>query len=316
MIKYILIFLLSLAGCQKREASDGSCWFQENGKLKVLSTVAMIDDLVKEIGGERVDALCLIRGELDPHSYEIVKGDDEKFARADLIFFNGLGLEHGLSLRQHLEKNPKALAVTEALLKESPSPILFADESHEDPHVWMDISLWARVVDPIVQALEKKCPEGAVEFKQRGCELKKRMQAVDEEAFSLLQAIPAEKRYLVTSHDAFHYFARRYLAEPEEKNWQKRCRAPEGLSPDSQLSVTDLLTIMSHIELFSIRVVFPESNISRDSLKKLASACQERGFTLNICDEKLYADAMGTASSYTQMISHNVHVIAKGLNQS
>ncbi len=190
----------------------------------------MIHDLVQEIGGDYIDSVPLIRGELDPHSYELVKGDDEKFLRADLIFYNGLGLEHGLSLRKHLQDNPKAIAVTRTILKEDPSLILIS-EGQYDPHVWMDIALWMKIIDPIVEACSLKDPQHAAEYRKRGEVLHEKMRVADERAFQMLQAIPQEKRYLVTSHDAFNYFTRHYLAVPGELNWQTRCEAPEGLAP-------------------------------------------------------------------------------------
>ena len=75
----------------------------------------------------------------------------------------------------------------------------------------------------------------------------------------------------MTSHDAFNYFARAYLADPEEVEWQKRFEAPEGLAPDGQLSVADIQRIIDHICMYRIAVLFPESNVSRDSLRKIIS---------------------------------------------
>ncbi len=273
----------------------------------------MIHDLVEQIGGERVDSMPLVRGELDPHSYELVKGDDEKFARADLIFYNGLGLEHGLSLRQNLENNPKAIAVAEPMLKRDPELIITVDGQY-DPHVWMDIALWMRVVDPIVQALSEKDPPHAAYFSERGEALKAKMGAADQKLYTLLQNIPAEKRYLVTSHDAFHYFTRHYLALPGETGWQKRCRAPEGLAPEAHMSVNDVFEIVSYIEEYGVNVLFPESNVSRDSLRKILDASQQRGFQVRISQEPLYGDSMGSSPSYIEMIVHNGEVIARELN--
>ena len=64
---------------------------EPNGKLKVLSTTAMLHDLVKQIGGDEIDSTVLICGDLDPHTYQLVKGDGEKLSFADLVFYNGLG---------------------------------------------------------------------------------------------------------------------------------------------------------------------------------------------------------------------------------
>src|SRR5277367_6206577 len=107
--KVILSFFLPLLmiGCSSPS--------ETSGKVRVLSTTAQIHDLVASIGGERVEAKVLIRGDLDPHSYEIVKGDGEKLSSANLIFYNGLGLEHGASLSAYLHTSPKAVAVGEKI---------------------------------------------------------------------------------------------------------------------------------------------------------------------------------------------------------
>lgn len=299
-------------GCSKRPSQTS--WQTDNGKLKVVSTVAMIHDLVQEIGGDYIDSCALIKGELDPHSYELVKGDDEKFLRADLIFYNGLGLEHGLSLRKHLQDNPKAIAVTSAILKEDPSQILIS-EGQYDPHVWMDIALWMKIIDPIVEACSSKDPQHAEEYRKRGESLLEKMKSADERAFQKLQAIPQEKRYLVTSHDAFNYFTRHYLAVPGESNWEARCEAPEGLAPDAQLSLSDIIDIISHISKYQISVLFPESNVSKDSLRKILNASREKGFNLRLASDSLYGDSMGNASSYLEMINHNIDVISEELNK-
>ena len=106
-----MVLLLCLFGCGSSPESPLHRWMQDNGKVKILSTTAMIDDLVGQIGGDRVDHLVLITGEMDPHSYEMVKGDEEKFSCASLIFFNGLGFEHGASLRAQLQNHPHAIAL-------------------------------------------------------------------------------------------------------------------------------------------------------------------------------------------------------------
>ena len=119
------LFALGLAvSCGKKKSiSPLSEWMQDSGKVKVLSTIAQIGDLVTFIGGERVESWVLVPFELDPHSYDLVKGDGEKLARADRIFFNGLGLEHGASLSSYLRSNDKAVAVGELIRRESPKEI-------------------------------------------------------------------------------------------------------------------------------------------------------------------------------------------------
>ena len=303
----ILLLLTACVGNSKEQH-----FWSDNGKVKVLSTIGMIDDLVREIGGEYVDAIALVKGEMDPHSYELVKGDDEKFCHANLIFFNGLGLEHSVSMRENLEKNPKAVSVGEEILKDDPSLILRIDEQF-DPHIWMDITLWMRTIRTIVNRLCSIDPVHAREYTIAGERLYGKLEEADRVVYQTLQAIPADRRYLVTSHDAFHYFARRYLAQPSEVDWRARCAAPEGLAPDAQLSVADIYNIINHVETYGVFVLFPESNLSRDALKKIMKASRERGVPIVLAEQPLYGDAMGRSSNYLEMITHNVEVISKEL---
>lgn len=314
-IKFLLsiIFLVKLAGCSQRE-SELSRWHKENGKIKVLATIAMVSDLVEQIGGEEIDLLTLICGELDPHSYELVKGDDEKFACADLIFYNGLGLEHSLSLRRNLEGNPKAVAVADKLLHERPDLIL-KKMGTIDPHVWMDISLWQMCIDPIVEALCLNDPDHGPLYRERALKVKQKLVEADASALELLQSIDAKRRYLVTSHDAFQYFTRRYLAVAGEEGWQERCQAPEGLAPEAQMSVNDVAKVLECIETHHIPVLFPESNLSRDALKKILDGGRQKGVTIRLCPDELYGDSMGGAGSYLEMMAHNVQIIARELKK-
>jgi manganese/zinc/iron transport system substrate-binding protein len=311
-----LIFLLFILiyGCTNQEILRDFPKNQNNGKLMVLTTIAMINDLVAQVGGDHIESRALIRGELDPHTYELVKGDDEKFARADLIFYNGLGLEHGLSLRQNLENNPKAISVGDFLLKEDPSSIICMDGQY-DPHIWMDIALWVKTINPIVDALSQKDPLHAEDYQRRGEILRLRMEEENRRAYEILQALPQNKRFLITSHDAFQYFTKHYLADSKELStdaWRARCAAPEGLAPDAQLSVVNIQEILDHVTRYSVSVLFPESNVSKDSLRKILNAGKEKGLNLRLAKECLFGDSMGS-NSYLEMISHNVNVIATEL---
>ena len=280
---------------------------QDNKTLRTLSTTAMIHDIVQEIGGERIVSNVLIQGTIDPHSYELVKGDDEKIDAADIVFFNGLNLEHGASLCYKLQSHPHAVAVGNYLLQEHAESILY-ENGELDPHIWMDISLWANIIHPITQALSQKDPEGAAYYEERAHNIKNAMLSKHQELQSRLQAIPQEKRYLVTSHDAFGYFTRAYLAQEEEKHdnsWRKRFAAPEGLAPDGQLSVLDLKKIVDYLTQYHVSVVFPESNVSVDSLKKIVFACDKKHLPIRFSPTALYGDCMGEGETYLDMITHN-----------
>lgn len=317
-IKRGALFLLPLLlfwGCGKGNASKESFsqWMESDGVLRVLSTTAMIHDLVSQVGGDAVAPLCLMIGDLDPHSYEMVKGDDEKIRAADLIFYNGLGLEHGASLRHHLQSEEKAIGLGDRLYEKNPERLLTVD-GEIDPHIWMDMSLFSEIIDPIVDALGKKDPSHQQDFERRGRRLKEKLKIKDALLRRQIERVPIEKRFLVTSHDAFHYFTRRYLASGEEGEfWEERVLAPEGLAPDSQMSVLDIKKVSDYLCKHRVHVVFPESNVSPNSLKKIVSICQKRGLEVEVAEISLYGDAMGGVESYVEMMEHNVNTLTSYL---
>lgn len=317
----ICLSLVLLIGCspsnEQKSPSAAMRWKEPNGKVKVLATIAMIDDLVKQIGDGYVDSLTLIQNELDPHSYQLVKGDDEKFAYADLIFYNGLGLEHGPSLQRYLHHNLKAVGLGDLLQQKNPEEIL-RYKKQVDPHIWMDISLWAETVPFIVEALSNRDPVHAEEYHANGKKVQTELEQAHREIRQQMQAVPDHCRYLVTSHDAFNYFTRAYLATNEEiadGSWKKRFAAPEGLAPESQLSATDIQLIIDHLNKYQIHLLFPESNVSKDSIRKIVEAGKEKGLHLRIANVALYGDAMGRprsdGDSYLKMIRHNANTIAQ-----
>ncbi|MCB1108432.1 MAG: zinc ABC transporter substrate-binding protein [Chlamydiia bacterium] len=314
MIKRFFLLLIVAVGCTSNNAHSLKAWMKDSKKIKVLSTVAMIDDLVRGVGGEHVDCLALIHGEIDPHSYELVKGDAEKFGRADIVFANGLGLEHGPSLCRQLKEHQKCVTLGDHLYRQCREELLVID-GQLDPHVWMDVALWIRCIDPIVWALSEKDPEHKAAFQKNGAELKAQLLKVHAQIYEQMQAVPESKRFLVTSHDAFNYFARRYLSTADElgsHSWKKRVAAPEGLSPDGQLTPRDIQEISAHIERYKVSVVFPESNVNQAALMKVLDVCQKRGHKVRIIDGSLYGDAMG--ESYAQMMLHNAALISQGLH--
>jgi len=309
----LLIFLLIVSvACQRKETAS-STWMEETEKIRAVATIAQIGDLAREVGGERVTVAVLVQGKLDPHSYELVKGDGEKLQCADLIFFNGLGLEHGASLSEWLRTSNKTVALGDALLRRAPEKILYKGDVI-DPHLWMDVSLWAETIEPIAQAFAAIDPEGASYYFERAAQLSQRMQAAHLEIRETLQQVDASKRYLVTSHDAFQYFTRSYLAELDEENWKERFEAPEGLAPDGQLSAVDIRRIIDYLKNHQICTLFPESNVNRDSIRKIASVGKSIGLNVRICEEPLYGDAMdGEESHYLDMMRHNAKTIAHHL---
>ncbi len=315
----LLVFSI-VGGCSlPPHKNSAKSWMQDNGKIKILATTAQIGDLVAWVGGERVECFVLIQGELDPHSYELVKGDDDKIHYAQLIFYNGLGLEHGASLSQLLHTQQKAYGVCDAIRAAHPEKILWRD-SQVDPHLWMDISLWETAVFFIYEQLARIDPAGEGLYRAQAERLSEMMLGAHDEVFDLLQRVDARQRYLVTSHDAFQYFVRAYFAETGELNWSERLAAPEGLAPEGQLNPVDLQRTVDFLRQHQVRTLFPESNVSPDSIRKIVTAAQEMGMQVQLCREPLYGDSLGQGSPdafrYLEAMRHNARVIAVSLGGS
>lgn len=317
-----LLCTLTLVCCSGTDRqTEFHQWVQENGKVKVLSTTAMVNDLVKKIGGDHIDALTLIKGELDPHSYQLVKGDDEKLKFAQVIFYSGLGLEHGASLQYHLLKNNKANSLGDFIEEKDPKAVIYVN-GQKDPHIWMDISLWSKAVPLIVTVLSQKDPAHAMQFKENGEALMSEMAKAHQQAKEIMHNVPENKRFLVTSHDAFNYFTRAYLSEDGEiasGEWQKRFAAPEGLAPESQLSVNDIRFIIDYLKKHHITQIFPETNVSRDSIRKIVQAGKEERLDVQIACCALYGDAMGKPGSdgdtYLKMIIYDANTLAEHMEK-
>jgi manganese/zinc/iron transport system substrate-binding protein len=171
----------------------------------------------------------------------------------------------------------------------------------------MDASLWADSTGAIVDVLSRLDPAGASLYRERGAQTQQEMLSLDEAIRANLMRLPPERRYLVTSHDAFHYFARRYLADLDEADWSDRVRAPEGLAPDGQLGPSDLQEIVDYVRLHDLKVIFPESNVSPDSVRKIAEIAP-----VEVCPETLYGDATGRGG-YFEMMRHNGDVLMRYL---
>ncbi len=301
-MKFFFAFLILFFGCSPNASST---WFKDDGKIKVLSTTAMIDDLARQIGKDRIDHVTLITGEIDPHSYNLVKGDDEKLSQARIVFANGLNLEHGASLKYQLQHHPHTVLLGDAIAKKLPERMIVIGKV-TDPHVWMDISLWAEGIDTIVDALAEEDPENRQFYEENGAALYKTMMAAHRQVTEEMGEVPELKRHLVTSHDAFNYFTRAYLGA----DWEQRCIAPEGLAPEGQISSADIQRVVDYICKYHVEVIFPESNVSRDALRKISTAC---GRKIRLSKLALYGDAMGGvgsgADTYLKMIEHDARVL-------
>lgn len=318
MSERVLCFLLVLfmVSCQSSHESQRKtrAWMQEDGTIKVLCTTGQVAALAEAVGGKDVSVLELIPSQSDPHTYRLVRGDAEKFQRAALVLYSGLGLEHSAGIMRRISGS-NGHAITDAAAKEGYSIMAGAVN---DPHMWMDASLWAKGARSIASLFSEIRPDLRQDFEERARKVEKKLLSVHQELQETLQRIPDNKRYLVTVHDAFYYFCRAYLATDEERkfgSWKTRCVAPEGLAPESQISTRDIQESVQYIAQRHITVLFKEAGVNQDSLKKIGFVAQKRGLTVTICPDPLYADTMISEGieGYVQTLRQNAAVLVSAL---
>jgi len=327
-ITCLLLLSLCFTGCSKLEKRRKRLenWFSNNGKLKVICTTSPLKDLTQALGTGLIDVESLIDSGLDPHAYELVKGDGEKLERADIIIASGLGLEHGASIEHILSKSPKAVSVGNFFKKHFREKLIITD-GELDPHIWMDVALFAEGLEPICSALCQKVPEHKVLLEKRKNALKARLLEFHQAIKTRLSSLPKSRRYLVTAHDAFHYFTRAYLLEPGEDMsgaWKRRLIACEGLAPEGQVSFADMKSVVQFIHKNRVKVAFPESNIGRGFLVKILEITKNQAKSsegvqgnFSVAKEPLCADTMlgEEGFDYVHSMAYNVEVIYRYLSE-
>ena len=280
----------------------------ERKKPRVVATIGMIADVVKNVAGERVDVSGLMGPGVDPHLYKATRSDIATLSAADIVFYNGLLLEGKITdaLIRVATSGKKVFAVTELI---DPSYLLEPEEfqGHFDPHVWMDPSAWIRTVEVIRLKLSEFDSSGAEIYQRNAARYVETLQGLDTYAEKVLHSVPAHARVLVTAHDAFNYFGKRYGFE---------VRGIQGISTESEAGVKDIEQLVDMLVTKKIEAVFVESTVSQRNIKALIEGAAARGHAVSIGGE-LYSDAMGKPDTYegtyVGMLDHNITTIARSL---
>jgi len=276
-----LASLLPLAaGCQdapRRPLGDD--------RVRVLATTTVVADLVRQVGGERVEVSCLMAAGIDPHSYKPTPRDADRLATADLVVANGLDLEGRLAeMLGKLERTRPVVAVAEAIPR---SDLLPAGGGQHDPHVWFDPTLWRSCCAALADALATVDPPGAAGYRSRAAAYSDRLAAVDDRVRRRIETIPAERRVLVTAHDAFRYFGRAYGIEVV---------GVQGTSTESEAGLADINRLVDLVVSRHLPAVFVETSVSERSVTALREGAAARGHRVSI-GGMLHSDSLGGTGS-------------------
>jgi len=295
--------VLLLTGCTEQKASVTST----SDTLKVVATVGMVADLVKAVGGEAVEVTQLMGPGVDPHLYKATRDDVFLITDADMVFSCGLMLEG--RLQETLDRIGETKTVVTVTSKLPRELLLIPEEAggHPDPHVWMDVAAWANCLEPVVESLTSQRPALESKFRERAAEYQKTLQGLHEYGLARMASIPADRRVLITSHDAFNYFGRAYGIE---------VIGVQGISTDSEAGLKQINELVDLLVDRKVSAVFVESSVPQKNILALIDGAKARGHDVKVGGE-LYSDAMGASGSYEGtypgMLDHNITLVTRSL---
>jgi manganese/zinc/iron transport system substrate-binding protein len=303
IILTLLSLLLSSCASQSVQANED---FSKR-EIRVVTTTGMISDIVKNVGGERVRVEALMGPGVDPHLYKASEGDLHVLEKADIIFYNGLHLEAGMThIFERMVQWKRIVAVTDTIDRANlQAPPEF--KGNYDPHVWFDVSLWKKAVEKVRDSLVKMDPPSAEVYQRNAEAYLGQLDELDAYIHQQAERIPPEKRVIITAHDAFNYFGRAYGFE---------VRGLQGISTASEAGTGDVQDLAKFIAERRIPALFVESSVPKRNVEAVQAAVQARGFDIHIGGE-LFSDAMGSPGTpegtYIGMVRHNIDTITNAL---
>lgn len=269
-----------------------------NGNVRAITSLEIFADMVRNVGGDRVDVDALLPSGADPHTFELSPRKAADIAKADIIFINGLDLEHSLEDVIDNSAEGPVVALAEGL------PVLEDEEGappHDgpiNPHLWLDARLAARYVELIRDELTAVDPEGGAAYESNATAYLEQLGDLDRMMEEAVLAIPEANRKLVTFHDAYRYLAARYGLE---------IVAVVVPSPGQEPSAQAVADLVRTLEDEHIPAVYKEPQFNAEVLARAASEAGVR--VLDLLSDA-YADGV---DSYIGLMEFNLAQLKEGL---
>jgi zinc/manganese transport system substrate-binding protein len=273
-----------------------TCPARAQDRLNVVASFSILGDLVRNVGGDRVSVTTLVGPDGDVHVYTPAPADAKKIADAKLLVINGLGLEGWLP--RLLQASGSKAPITIATKGIAPLKV----GSDADPHAWQSVVNARIYVTNIRDALVAADPADAEVFRVNTQAYLANLDALDREVREAVAQIPPARRQVISTHDAFGYFAAAYGIQ---------FIAPLGVSTESEASARDIAGIITQIKASKIPAVFLENISDPRLISRIASETGARvGGTL-------YSDSLtsekGEAPTYIDMVRHNIKTLTSAL---
>ena len=276
--------------------SLGASPLHAQAPLKVVASFSILGDFVKNVGGDHVEVTTLVGGDGDVHVYTPTPSDARKIADAKLLVINGFGLEGWLPrLLQAAGGKASIVTATDGI-----APLRLGSDA--DPHAWQSVANVEKYVANIRDALASADPADADVFRRNAQTYLAKLEALDGEVRQAVGQIPESRRKVISTHDAFGYFAARYGIA---------FIAPVGVSTEAEPSARDIAKIIAQVKAERIPAVFLERIGDPRLMRRISAETGARiGGTLysdSLSDEK------GDAPTYIDMVRHNITTLTSAL---
>jgi manganese/iron transport system substrate-binding protein len=294
------VFSLLLGGCNPPAPSTAEN--AETSRPKVVTTSTVLTDWAMEVGGEAIALVGILAPGADPHIYEPTPQDGIALEQAALILYNGYNLEPNLiRLINGAGVSARKVAVGEVV---SPLDFAYQGQSVPDPHVWGDVKHGIQMVERLRDELIQLSPEDAAIFQANADAYITELTALDQWIAEQIQTIPPDQRQLVTTHDAFQYYARAYGLTV--------AGTLIGISTEEQPSAQTVQRLADAIKTLGIPAIFAETTLNP---RLIATVAEEAG--IRLASSELYSDSIGAPGSegdtYVRMMVANTRAIVENL---
>ena len=276
--------------------------------LRAVASFSILGDLVRQVGGERVAVEVLVGPGSDAHVYSPKPAQAKQVGQAQLVLSNGMGFDGWMARLLKSAGFKGRHVVASAGIK----PLKGAADEHghghahaaADPHVWQDVARVQAYVKNIAQGLCAADVAGCDSYRSNAAAYGQQLDALDQEIRRAWSAIPAQQRLVISSHDAFGYYASAYGV---------RFLAPQGVSTDSEASAQGVARLVRQIRQEKASALFVESIADPRLIEQIA---RETG--LKASSEGLYSDSLapqGEAASYLGMMRYNTRVLMAAIQR-
>jgi zinc/manganese transport system substrate-binding protein len=253
--------------------------------LNVVASFSILGDVVRQVGGDKVAVTTLVSADNDAHVFQPSPKDGKKIADAKIVFINGLGFEGWMErLIQTADYKGRVVVVSDGV-----------DALPADPHAWQNVNNVRKYVANVATALSQVDAVNGAYYKEKAVVLDKELAALDMWVKTEIANVPVAKRKVITSHDAFGYFAKAYGV---------MFLSPVGINTDAEPSAKNIAGLIKDIKVSGVKILFVENLSNPKIIQQLA---QEAGASVGV---PLYADALspagGVAATYQNMVRYNV----------